>query len=184
MILRTTNVRLGRMIDAIPRLEGDPPLAFELALALLVELSQRTGGDKPTSRVQVEICYAAGVKMRELMTDACYKPESKAMRRGLSSSHIGALQDLATALNEEARHPALRGVGMAGHVARVFHVWGRGAGLWSPLPIPGIRFQILRPVWHVDDEAPSTKFTLWDVGGYSPPSRLDDEALHWRFVNP
>ena len=73
---------------------------------------------------------------------------------------------------------------MEGHVARVFHVWQAGHDLYSPFPVPGAPFVILRPVWHLDDRFPSTKVTMWDaVDGLAPASRLDNEDLHWRFTN-
>lgn len=157
----------------------DEELKFELARLVL-------GGDKPRSVVRItEMPYSAGVKLRELMIRRCYTDEEK-MRRGLSSSEFGALQDLAKATNEEARHPALQGVGMVGHHSRIFHVWPTANGLWSPVPqyarSMSPPMQILCPGWHVDEHHPSTKFTLWHPGDYCPPSRLDDENLHWLFV--
>lgn len=173
MILRTTNARLCRIIDAMP----PGPILFPL----VAEVTHLTGGSKPRSRIQVEICYSACIALRKAMYERCYTSKNT-MRRGLSSSEHGALQDLVKAANEEARHPALRGVGMVGHETRVFHAWNVGVDLWSPFPIKGERFEILKPYWAVNEEYPSEKFTLWSPEGYAPPSRLDDEALHWRFV--
>lgn len=178
MILRTTRLRWRKMFKEVDSLV-DYPLSLELVEA--------RGGEGDRSRVAIsEMPYSAAVKLRGIMYEHCFT-KADTMRRGLSSSDHGALQDLVRACNEEARHPALRGVGMAGHETRVFHAWDPGRGLlesrFSPQPIRGARFVVLRPAWHVNEEFPSEKFTLWSPDlGWSPCSRLDDERLHWEFV--
>ena len=175
MILRTTRCRY----QVIVRAAGDD-------IDLLAELAWVSGGSAaPKSHVEGDICYSAGVKLRELMIERCYT-DRKTMRRGLSSSEFGALKDLAAATNEEARHPALRGIGMEGHHARVFPAWPaiEAEQRHSPFPIAGCPFVVLRPMWQVDDHYPSKKITLWSPDGPDAPAytRLDDELLHWRFA--
>lgn len=186
MILTTTGMRLSRLRGCAKR-AGHQRLLDELDHVVLGEgLSSR-------SKVSVEICYSAGLRLREEMLQWCYTSKDT-MRRGLSSSEHGALKDLVGALNEEARHPAMRNVGMEGHHARVFHVWPIAVGSfdrrWTPdLNHPGVRgpMVVLAPTWHIDDNYPSQKLTLWSPaeGGqldFRLPSRLDDPELHWSFV--
>lgn len=170
MIVKTTRIRWKRLLDSA---KNDA--------ALLAEWSTDVGGGvKDRCVVNVEVCFSAAVELRELVIARCYT-DQKTMRRGLSSSEHGALRDLVAAINEEARHPALRGVGMVGHHARCFPVWDLGDGSWSPSPLHS-KFEVLRPDWRIDDEHPSTKFTIWTSDGFACESRLFDEALHWRFV--
>lgn len=176
MIVRTTRARWRRLRDVVECADNE---------ALYKELGYVWGGESDRSRVRVEMCVAAAVQVRELMIRRCYT-DRETMRRGLSSSEHGALRDLVTSINVEQRHPALRGVGMVGHVAQFFPVWPRQVGdvPWSLLPYEGAAMQILRPVWHCDENHGSVKVTLWSTeGGYAPSeSRLFDPALHWRFV--
>lgn len=174
MIVNCTRHQWERLAD----------MAFDAtnSIELLDEFEHCAGGDQPGCRIVAEIPYSAGILLRDLLIDHCYT-DRKTMRRGLSKMWFTLLKTLTHATNEETRHPALRGIGMEGHIARVFHVWQLGPDDYTPYPNVSARFLALRPVWHLDDRFPSTKVTMWSPdGGLAPASRLDNEWLHWRFT--
>lgn len=171
MRFSTTRQRLNHMLRVVPD-------------HLAEELSRAQGRSGPTARVEIlGVPFVVLERTRQAMVNRCYTSRST-LRRGLSKSMTAAIADLASAVNGERRHPALRGIGAVGHQASVHHVWTDPAspsGLCDPWPREGWKFVVLKPNWHVDDNAPSVKFTLWnaEIGHAPEPDRLADEAFHF-----
>lgn len=117
---------------------------------------------------------------------ATFGPWGGAKRERRHSS-MYAITTLATAINAMDNHPALRGAGVVGHLQQhVLPVWqlterdSRDRS-FSPMPVPGASFVVLRPKWA---KVGRTDVTVWTGAGLVAYGEdpLAEERLHLSLV--
>lgn len=174
MIVRLTK----RGLDAVESVCADDP-----GMLAEIQADQRVQG----ARVDVVAAYAAWVWVREALLDRAFNARGY-RNRDVPQSLQGALKAVAQAVGHIDRHPALREVGVLGHHALVLHVWRLpqpdGPRIYTPYPLPGAEFVVLKPVWL--HGAGKTRTTIWSPSGVGPGNdRLAEEQTQlglWRQV--
>jgi hypothetical protein len=124
-------------------------------LATLQELfqgphQQWLGGAQQVSQrmLDVQMPAVGWLTLRDLLMGHVFndRGQRRATRARSSST---ALQRIARAVARLEVHPALRGWAFAGHSTEIIPVWDAQVDQWqwSPYPVLGARFLILKPDW-------------------------------------
>lgn len=129
-----------------------------------------------TGRWAIKAPYVAWKMACDLLTAATFNKRGGVATATTSAFKTGAISAIAKGLNAMDAHPAFHNVGAISHNARAFPAWilpthpSNGGKPYSPMPVNGGRFIILKPTFHNRSQL----FTTWSEDGIMPP----DEPIY------
>lgn len=129
-----------------------------------------------SGRWAIRAPYVAWKTAIDLLTAATFNKRGGVATSTTSQFKTGAISVIAKGLNAMDAHPAFHNAGVIGHNARAFPAWvlpdhpSCEGKPYSPMPVNGGRFIILKPTFHNRSQL----FTTWSEDGIMPP----DEPIY------